>query len=39
MGLAIAYQIVQAHGGEMAVESEEGQGTTFKIFIPKEPHQ
>ena len=36
MGLPIAYQIVQSHGGDIDVESQEGQGTTFKIRLPLE---
>lgn len=35
LGLSLSYDIVQAHGGELLVESEEGIGTTFKIILPK----
>lgn len=35
LGLAIAQQAVEDHKGRMEVESEEGKGTTFKVFIPK----
>ena len=36
-GLSIAYNaIVEKHGGELIVESEEGQGTTFIIRLPIE---
>ncbi len=38
MGLPIAQQIVQAHGGEIQVESVPGTGTVFILRIPiKEP--
>lgn len=34
LGLAITANIVEAHQGEILVESREGKGTTFKIFLP-----
>jgi PAS domain S-box-containing protein len=34
LGLAIAYSIVSHHGGCMEAESEPGQGSVFRIFIP-----
>ena len=34
MGLSIANQIVQAHGGIMEVESREGTGSIFRIVLP-----
>jgi signal transduction histidine kinase len=35
LGLAIAKQLIQAHGGEIQVESEVGRGTKFVIEIPQ----
>jgi heavy metal sensor kinase len=34
LGLAIAQGIARAHGGEVAVESEVGQGTAFELRLP-----
>ncbi len=34
IGLAIAREIVEIHGGEIAVESREGRGTTFRVTLP-----
>jgi two-component system NtrC family sensor kinase len=34
LGLSLSYDIVKAHGGEIAVESEEGVGSSFIIKFP-----
>ena len=34
LGLAIAREIVEAHGGRLHAESEPGKGTTFRLTIP-----
>jgi len=34
LGLSIVKHIVQAHGGEVSVESVEGVGSTFSFYIP-----
>ncbi len=34
LGLSLSYDIVKAHGGEIKVESEEGEGTEFNIQLP-----
>jgi two-component system NtrC family sensor kinase len=49
LGLSVSYGIVRSHGGEIAVESRVGEGSTFRIFLPvrgpapsqrkEEPHE
>jgi signal transduction histidine kinase len=33
LGLSLSYDIIKAHGGEIKVETKEGEGTTFIIFL------
>jgi signal transduction histidine kinase len=32
--LSLAYDIIKAHGGELKVEINENEGTTFIVIIP-----
>ncbi len=34
LGLAIANNIIKNHGGQIDVESVEGEGTTFVVWLP-----
>lgn len=34
LGLSLSYDIVKAHGGELKVETMEGEGSEFKILLP-----
>jgi signal transduction histidine kinase len=34
LGLSLSYDIIKAHGGEIKVESKEGEGTEFNISLP-----
>ena len=34
LGLSLSYDIVKAHGGEIKVESKEGEGAEFIIQLP-----
>ena len=35
LGLSLSYDIVKAHGGELKVETKEGEGSIFIIQLPK----
>jgi two-component system sensor kinase FixL len=37
LGMAISKRIVEAHGGVIAVENDEGQGARFLITVPRRP--
>jgi two-component system, NtrC family, sensor kinase len=34
LGLSLSYDIVKAHAGEIAIESKEGEGTSFIVVLP-----
>jgi PAS domain S-box-containing protein len=34
LGLTVVYKVVREHGGEISVQSREGEGTTFTISLP-----
>jgi two-component system, NtrC family, sensor kinase len=34
LGLSLSYDIVKAHGGELKVETREGNGSDFVIHLP-----
>jgi ligand-binding sensor domain-containing protein/signal transduction histidine kinase len=36
LGLSLSYDIVKAHGGELKLETKEGQGAEFIIILPNE---
>jgi signal transduction histidine kinase/DNA-binding transcriptional regulator YiaG len=36
LGLAMVKVVAEAHGGRVAVESERGKGTTFRMYLPGE---
>ena len=35
LGLSIVHKVVELHHGIISVESKKGEGTTFRIEIPK----
>lgn len=39
LGLAIVYGIVKMHGGQIQVQSKEGEGTTIAVTLPFKPSQ
>ncbi|WP_373518575.1 sensor histidine kinase, partial [Pricia sp.] len=34
LGLSLSYEIIQTHGGELGLETQEGEGATFTIRLP-----
>lgn len=34
LGLAMTYQLLEKHGGDIAIETQKGQGTTFLVYLP-----
>jgi signal transduction histidine kinase len=37
LGLTIVQQLVRAHGGDIGVETRQGEGTTFRFTLPQAP--
>ena len=36
LGLAVSYHIVNEHSGDIHVESQRGEGTTFTVILPRD---
>ena len=34
LGMPIAKQVIDQHGGRIEIETEVGRGTTFNVFLP-----
>jgi two-component system sensor histidine kinase PhcS len=35
LGLSICYGIIQKHGGQITVDSQPGEGTSFIVWLPR----
>jgi two-component system NtrC family sensor kinase len=38
LGLSVVRDIVQEHGGVVEVSSQQGEGSTFSLYLPREPN-
>ncbi len=36
LGLSVVYGVLQNHGGYISLDSQEGRGTTFSLFLPRQ---
>jgi signal transduction histidine kinase len=34
LGLSLSYDIIQAHGGDLKVETKPGEGSVFTVILP-----
>jgi two-component system NtrC family sensor kinase len=34
LGLSLSYDIIKVHGGELKVETKEGEGSKFEVHLP-----
>ncbi len=39
LGLSISHEIIQEHGGRIEVDTEEGEGTEFRITLPRKGYE
>jgi len=38
LGLAIVKEVMDAHGGRVEIDDAPGGGSTFRLYIPPNPH-
>jgi signal transduction histidine kinase len=36
LGLSVAHGVVEAHSGEIDIDTEPGEGTTVRVYLPKD---